>query len=54
MYRPLLSNASVPLVTEVEVIDEAGRTKRIHIPGERALTIFFKQARVGDAHDLGR
>lgn len=53
MYRPLLSNASVPLVTEVEVIDEAGRTKRIHIPGERALTIFLNKQELVTLMTLG-
>ena len=33
----------MPLVTEVEVTDEAGRKKVLHIPGERPLTIFVNK-----------
>ncbi len=40
-----MSCASVPLVHEVEVMDEMGRLKMTHIPGERPLTIYLdKQA----------
>ena len=30
-----MSNASVPLMHEVEILDESGRSKLTHIPGER-------------------
>ena len=41
-----MSSASVPLVHEVEVLDEAGRTKLTHIPGERSLTIYLDKREV--------
>ena len=53
MYRPILSQASVPLVTEVEVMDEAGRKKIIHIPGERPLTIFVNKQELVTLMTLG-
>ena len=53
MYRPLLSHASVPLVTEVEVTDEAGRKKVLHIPGERPLTIFVNKQELVTLMTLG-
>ena len=37
---PRLTAASVPLVHEVEVLDEFGLSRRISIPAERALTVF--------------
>jgi FdhD protein len=36
-----MSSASVPLTHEIEVIDELGRKKLIHIPAERPLTIYL-------------
>jgi FdhD protein len=36
-----LTQAVAPLVHEVEVIDEKGRKKTSHIPGERPLTIYL-------------
>ena len=53
MHRPVLSHASVPLVTEVEVVDEAGRTKRIYIPGERPLTIYVNNQELVTLMTLG-
>lgn len=53
MHRPLLSHSSVPLVTEVEVVDELGRKKRIHIPGERPLTIFVNKQELVTLMTLG-
>ena len=32
--RIAMSNASVPLIHEVQIIDEAGRHKTVHVPGE--------------------
>ena len=48
-----MSNASVPLVHEVEVMDEAGRTKTTHIPGERSLTIYLDKREVVTLMTLG-
>ena len=36
-----MSSASVPLTHEIEVVDELGRKKLIHIPAERPLTIYL-------------
>lgn len=48
-----MSNASVPLVHEVTILDEAGRTKQAHIPGERPLTIYLDKREVVTLMTLG-
>ena len=48
-----MSSASVPLVHEVEILDEAGRKKLIHIPGERPLTIYLDRREVVTLMTLG-
>ena len=48
-----MSSASVPLVHEVEVLDEAGRRKLSHIPGERSLTIYLDKREVVTLMTLG-
>ena len=48
-----LSNASVPVVHEVEILDEAGRTKRTFVPGERPLTIYLDKREVVTLMTLG-
>jgi FdhD protein len=48
-----MSHASVPLVHEVEVMDEAGRRKLTHIPGERPLTIYLDKREVVTLMTLG-
>lgn len=48
-----MSNASVPVVHEVEVMDEAGRIKKTHIPGERPLTIYLDKREVVTLMTLG-
>jgi FdhD protein len=48
-----MSNASVPLVHEVQVMDEAGRLKTTHIPGERPLTIYLDKREVVTLMTLG-
>ena len=48
-----MSNASVPLVHEVEILDEAGRKKLTHIPGERPLTIYLDKREVVTLMTLG-
>ncbi|MBU3614488.1 formate dehydrogenase accessory sulfurtransferase FdhD [Polynucleobacter sp. Latsch14-2] len=48
-----MSNASVPLVHEVEILDEAGRLKTTHIPGERPLTIYLDKREVVTLMTLG-
>ena len=39
-HIPDISDSAVPLVSEVLVLDEAGRQKTISIPGERPLTVY--------------
>jgi FdhD protein len=48
-----MSNASVPLVHEVQIMDEAGRIKTTHIPGERPLTIYLDKREVVTLMTLG-
>ena len=48
-----MSHASVPLVHEVQVMDEAGRIKTAHIPGERPLTIYLDKREVVTLMTLG-
>lgn len=48
-----MSHASVPLVHEVQIMDEAGRTKTTHIPGERPLTIYLDKREVVTLMTLG-
>lgn len=48
-----MSNASVPLVHEVRIMDEAGRIKTTHIPGERPLTIYLDKREVVTLMTLG-
>ena len=48
-----MSSASVPLVHEVETLDEAGRKKLTHIPGERPLTIYLDKREVVTLMTLG-
>lgn len=52
-HNILMSNASVPLVHEVEIMDEAGRLKTTHIPGERPLTIYLDRREVVTLMTLG-
>jgi FdhD protein len=48
-----MSNASVPMVHEVEIIDELGRRKPTFIPGERSLTIYLDKREVVTLMTLG-
>jgi FdhD protein len=48
-----MTHASVPLVHEVQVMDEAGRIKTTHIPGERPLTIYLDKREVVTLMTLG-
>jgi FdhD protein len=48
-----MSHASVPLVHEVQAMDEAGRVKTTHIPGERPLTIYLDKREVVTLMTLG-
>lgn len=53
MTQPLLSQSAVPLVNEIEVVDEQGRRKRIHIPGERPLTVYVNRQEMVTLMTLG-
>ena len=52
-HRPLLSNASVPLTKEVEVMDERGRLSAISIPAERPLTVYVDKRELVTLMTLG-
>jgi FdhD protein len=52
-YNIQMSHASVPMVHEVQVMDEAGRIKTTHIPGERPLTIYLDKREVVTLMTLG-
>lgn len=41
MAELILSSAAAPLITEIDVIDERGRTSRLNIPAERPLTLYL-------------
>ena len=48
-----LSKAVAPLISEVRVIDEQGREKFIHVPGERPLTIYLDKKELVTLMTLG-
>ncbi len=48
-----MTNASVPMVHEVAIIDELGRQKTTFIPGERSLTIYLDKREVVTLMTLG-
>lgn len=48
-----MSNASVPLIHEVQIMDEAGRQKTVHVPGERSLTIYLDKRELVTLMTLG-
>ena len=51
--RPYLTNASVPLTREVEVMDERGRLSTISIPAERPLTVYVDKRELVTLMTLG-
>lgn len=48
-----MTNASVPVVHEVSILDELGRQKSTFIPGERSLTIYLDKREVVTLMTLG-
>jgi FdhD protein len=48
-----LSKAVAPLIHEVKVVDEQGREKLIHVPGERPLTIYLDKKELVTLMTLG-
>ena len=50
---PKLTQARAPLTREVDVVDEYGERRRIHIPNERALTLFVDKRELVTLMTLG-
>ena len=50
---PFLTQARVPLTREIDVVDEYGDTRRIHIPDERALAVYVDKREVVTLMTLG-
>jgi FdhD protein len=53
LLRPTLTNATVDLTREVEVVDERGRRSTISIPAERPLTIYVDKRELVTLMTLG-
>jgi len=53
IYFPHLTNNSLPVTHEVEVMDEKGRKQTISIPGERSLTIYLDKKEIVTLMTLG-
>jgi FdhD protein len=51
--RPRLTAASAPLTREVEVLDEFGQRRTLHIPAERPLTLYLDKHEVVTLMTLG-
>lgn len=51
--RPELSQAAVPLIEEVEVVDEQGRIRPAWLPGERPLTVYLDKRELVTLMTLG-
>jgi FdhD protein len=51
--RPILSNATVELTQEVDVVDERGRHSTIFIPAERPLTVYVDKRELVTLMTLG-
>jgi FdhD protein len=50
---PRLTRASAPLTREVEVLDEFGQRRAVHIPAERPLTLYVDKREVVTLMTLG-
>jgi FdhD protein len=50
---PRLTHASVSLLREIEVLDECGQRRRLHIPAERPLTVFVDKRELVTLMTLG-
>ncbi|MGO4808125.1 formate dehydrogenase accessory sulfurtransferase FdhD [Cupriavidus sp. 2MCAB6] len=51
--RPELTHACVPLIEEVEVVDEQGRVRPAFLPGERPLTVYLDKRELVTLMTLG-
>ncbi|MGA1574743.1 MAG: formate dehydrogenase accessory sulfurtransferase FdhD [Burkholderiaceae bacterium] len=52
-HLPQLSQAAAPLVCQVSVVDERGRSKPLHVPAERPLTIYLNKQETVTLMTLG-
>src|SRR5512139_3642484 len=50
---PRMTQAGMPLTREIEVLDEYGERRRIHIPDERPLTVFVDKRELVTLMTLG-
>jgi FdhD protein len=50
---PTLTCASIALTREIEVVDEFGERRRVHIPDERSLTVYVDKREVVTLMTLG-
>ena len=53
LQRPRLTRAAAPLTCEVEVLDEFGVRRPMHIPAERALTLYVDKREIVTLMTLG-
>ncbi|MBP0628071.1 MULTISPECIES: formate dehydrogenase accessory sulfurtransferase FdhD [unclassified Cupriavidus] len=53
ILRPELTQAAVPLIEEVEVVDEQGRVRAAYLPGERPLTVYLDKRELVTLMTLG-
>lgn len=51
---PRMTEARVPLLREIEILDEYGQHRRIHIPAERPLTVFVDKRELVTLMTLGQ
>lgn len=51
--RPELTHAAIPLIEEVEVVDEQGRVRPAWLPGERPLTVYLDKRELVTLMTLG-
>ncbi|HEV8692145.1 MAG TPA: formate dehydrogenase accessory sulfurtransferase FdhD [Ideonella sp.] len=50
---PRMTDARVPLLREIRIVDEYGQQRRIHIPAERPLTVFVDKRELVTLMTLG-
>jgi len=50
---PRMTEARVPLLREIQILDEYGQTRSIHIPAERPLTVFVDKQELVTLMTLG-
>ena len=53
LRQPTLTQASVPLLREIQIVDEYGQQRTIPIPAERALTVFVDKREIVTLMTLG-